>query len=245
MGKINKKIILAVLLSSVFVLGAAWFVFFVQIPKIKETADAIQKEKLDSFVRQQKSDKIYKLKKDLSDIESQKDEMDATFIKKNESVPFFRALEKIAEESGCQIKIGVADLAKVKFSTVKKATPAVDEESDTETAPKAADSSGKAQADEAAKADDLAKLKNYPAFNIETTGSSSSVLSFLGKMENIPYFVRVLTLNLASEKAGSGAVSLGAGTLSAGGQTAQSNAQKDDKNVKMSLLVIVYSNDKK
>ena len=65
--------------------------------------DKVQKEKLDSFVRQEKGDKIFKLKKELADIEDQKEKMETVFLEKNEAVPQFDAMGLVTEQGDTDV----------------------------------------------------------------------------------------------------------------------------------------------
>lgn len=243
MNGINRKVIIAVSFVLVLAVGLFWLGFFVQIPKVREMSEAIQKEKLDSFVRQEKAEKIFKLKKELADIEVQKKEMEVVFVKKEEAVPFLRSLEKAAADASSEIKVEAADLSKVKFTQQKAAAKTEDDEDEkTEKKQEAAD---KAKSEESAKADEIAKLKAYPAFNIEATGSFSSVIDFLGKIENLPYFIRILTFEMSAEKKSAQAGNPGAGAFAAGGQSAAGTQESQGKKVKLMLLVIVYGDEKK
>ncbi len=247
MDKMNKKIILTILFVAIVLIGLFWFVFFFQIPGIAGTAEAIQKEKLDSFVRKEKEDKLFKLKKELVGIEDQEKEMEGAFIPKNEAVPFFRALEKAAADASCQIKVQAADLNKVKFSTAKQTAGAGADDEETATKKQSTGSANQAnQTGEAAKADELAKLKAYPAFNVEVVGSFASIMDFLKKMENLPYFARVLMFDLTpAEKTNSQAAAAGSGSLATAGGAPGNNPQVQEKSVKLSLLIIVYTNEQK
>jgi len=161
-------------------------------------------------------------------------------LEKNEMVPFFRALEKVTSDASCQLKVEAADLNKVKLdqSKPKPGSTATDEEEGVKKKP---NSENKDQSGESAKADEISKLKVHPAFNLEVIGSFSSIMNFLEGMENLPYFVRILTLDLSAGKVNSQTGSSGTGVLSAGTQTASSDFQAQDKTVKFSLLVIIYS----
>jgi len=241
----DRKVILAISFVSIVTLGLVWLIFFFQIPKIKEISEAVQKEKLDSFVRQEKGDKIFKLKKELVDIEDQKNKMDAVFLEKDKAVPFFRSLEEVAGNAPCQIKVEAADLSKVKFSQSKSQSASTATEEEEEVKKKPA-SENKDQSSESAKADEIAKLKIHPAFNLEATGSFSSIMNFLEGMENLPYFVRVLTLDISVGKAASQAGGAETGTLAAGAQTTSSDSsQSQGKIVKLDLLVIIYGSGAK
>lgn len=70
-------------------------------------------------------------------------------------------------------------------------------------------------------------------------------MDFLVKMENLPYFVRILTLDFSAEKTNGQSGTANAGTLAAGGQATGVNPENQGKNVKLNLLVIVYSDEKK
>jgi hypothetical protein len=65
-------------------------------------------------------------------------------------------------------------------------------------------------------------------------------------MENLPYFVRVLTLDISVGKAASQAGGAETGTLAAGAQTTSSDSsQSQGKIVKLDLLVIIYGSGAK
>jgi len=61
-------------------------------------------------------------------------------------------------------------------------------------------------------------------------------------MENLPFFIRVLTIDVApaeKEKQQQAA----AGTLASGGSAAGGEEGPGSKEVKMSLLVVIYTNE--
>src|SRR4030043_495584 len=129
----------------------------------------------------------------------------------------FFFLEKIAGDTSCSIKIEPADISKVKFEKVTQ-TKKVQEEDDLESI------KNKQQTPEEKKADELAPLKNLPTFSIEVTGHFASLVDFLEKLENIPYFVRPLIVDISSGKKNEAGTS-GGGVLATGSHTPASNQE--------------------
>jgi hypothetical protein len=243
----NKKaeksnIILTIALSVIIISALTWFNFFYQVGKVSKMSEDVQKEKLDSYVQQEKSDKIFKLKKDLIDVEGRKKEMDAMLPDKDNVVPILRSLETIAAETSNSITISAADLSKIKIGQAKKTS--VSAETDDATKKNAEDKTGSTK--DKANQDDLAKLKDYPAFNMEVIGTFPAVTDFISKMENLPYFIRVLTLDLVPYEKPVQHSPAGGVSSSENLATAGSNGDElGNKGVKLSLLVVIYINDKK
>jgi hypothetical protein len=238
----KKNIILTIVLLAMIILALTWFTFFYQVAKISKMSEDVQKEKLDSYVQQEKSDKIFKLKKELIDVEGRKKEMDAMLPDKDNVVPILRSLESIAAETSNSITVSAADLSKIKIGQTKKTSVAA--ESD-DTAKKSATDQSEGAKDQV-KQDDLAKLKDYPAFNMEIIGTFPAVTDFIYKMENLPYFIRVITLDASPYEKPARRSSVDEGSSSENSVAAGSNEDKlGDKGVKLSLLVVIYINDKK
>ena len=61
-----------------------WLAFFLQLGKIREMSDNIQKEQLDSLVRQERSQKILEMGKELGDVEKSKNDMSAMLVDKEQ-----------------------------------------------------------------------------------------------------------------------------------------------------------------
>jgi Tfp pilus assembly protein PilO len=237
----RSKIVFTSAISAIVIAALTWFVFFYQTGLLAEMTDAVQKEKLDSFVKQEKSDKIFKLKKEFDEIDVQKKEMDGMLPAKDNMVPVLRFLEKISSDATCSIKVEAVDISKLKIGPVAKTTKkqAQDEEDDTKTKNSAA---SQKKTEDQAKQDDLAKVKKFPAFNLTVIGRYSALVDFLTKMENLPFFIRVLTIDVApaeKEKQQQAA----AGTLASGGSAAGGEEGPGSKEVKMSLLVVIYTNE--
>src|SRR4030066_2431585 len=105
--KIGKKIYFMAIVSVLLAGALIWLAFFFQLGKISETADNIQKEQLDSLVREQRSQKILEMRKDLGDVEKNQKEMSDMLVDKDDAVPFLAEMENIARASGASIKINV------------------------------------------------------------------------------------------------------------------------------------------
>lgn len=231
----NKKIIYWVLAVSFIVLFLFWFVFFFQIPRVRELSELNEKEKLNTLVLRRKMEELSKLKNEISDLESEKKKFEALFIRENEAVPLLRLLEKIAAETNCVIRINPLDISKIKFEKAAKSEKSQDAEEEIKKPKPQEVNQVKEQQD------DLAPLKKYPAFSVETEGTYGSAVSFLKKMENLPYFIRVLILDIAPmEKASQ--LSSGSGVLQTSSQQKGGDQPSGDKNVKMSITFVVYGN---
>jgi hypothetical protein len=79
----------------------------------------------------------------------------------------------------------------------------------------------------------LSAFKDYPAFSVEVSGHFSSVVDFFEKLENMPYFVRPLIVDISLEEE-KGAP--------AGTPVFLENEIPDGKNVKMKIVFVVYGN---
>jgi Tfp pilus assembly protein PilO len=239
----KKNIILAIILSAIIISALVWLTFFYQIGKISKMSEDVQKEKLDFYVQQEKSDKLLKLKKELVDVEGRQKEMEAMLPDKDNVVPILRSLESIAAETSNSIKITSVNLNKIKIGQEKKVSAA---DKDDDTTEKNADNQPES-AKKQTKSDDLAKLKDYPAFDMEITGTFPAIVDFTSKMENLPYFVRVLKLDAVPYVKPAKQVSANE-TVLPGSSVASGSDQLElagSKGVKLSLLVVIYINDKK
>ena len=232
----NKKIIAAIAVSMAMILFLAWVTFFLQRKGIVNSSETYQKEKLNYFVLQEKKDKLLQMKNELVDLEAQEKNLEAVFIKKDEAIPFIRQLEKIAEDSSCSLAIEPADLGKIKFGQVQKPQSNPDnEEGTTKTKNQSQD-----QQKEEKKKDDLADVRNYPAFSVSVTGSFPSAVNFLSEMENLPFFIRPLVIDVSIDKKGSSGIGPEAGTLAVGNQNLPEAQKSESKNVKMTLIIVIY-----
>lgn len=227
---IDKKTGVAIAVILVVIAGLVWLAMFWQFGKIKTLADDIQKEQLDSFVREERSKKILELGRELGDVARRGADMRLMLIEKENAVPFLKALEVIAAETGNSIAIGVVDLSKIKSLTQKK--PAVSETEieskkdiqKEEQAKKTTQSAGQKQ-----------DFSNQLGFSLEITGRYRNFVDFLTKLENLPYFVRIYSFdmnpaakNQTGQPAGSAPV-----------------PPEDEKNIKSTIIIGVYVNGTK
>lgn len=241
--KTDKKIIITILFVLLFVATLGWFAFFYETKKVQNTADTIQKKKLESLVLQEKRDKIIKLKKDLKDIERYKNEMDKMLIKKEDAVIFLRSIEEIASSTSNSIAVEAVDLSKLKIGQSKKTADSGDKEAAkglTKEQQAAADL--EAQKEKQSQSD---QMKKKLGFTIELAGTYSSLVDFLDKMENLPYFISVYSMDLVNPSKSSQPTAAAGGVLSAGSTIPGQEAPTPDKNIKMTMLVIVNTNDGK
>jgi hypothetical protein len=237
--KPDRKVIITVSVTTIIVLVLAWLVVFFLGGKVREYFENYQKEKLNSFVLEENRNKILKLERELPNLEEEKDRLNSMLVKKDMAVPFLRALEKVASDTNCQIAIEPADISKIKFE--KKSSSSSKKQDEDETNADTANGEDQAKASEAKskKQDDLASLKDYPAFSVVITGHFSSIVDFMTKFENIPYFVHPLVIDIFSDEKKNTAAA-NARTLSAGTPNSSENENWDEKNIKMDMTFVVY-----
>lgn len=248
-GFSDKKILGITSAACVVILLLAWIVFFRQAKDIRRVSENYQKEKLNSFVLQEKRNKLSQLKKEISNLEEKNSELHAIYIKKEEVLPFLKILESIAADTNCTIAVNPVDISKIKFEKAKKtekpAPEKVEEKEAQEDEQEEDKTAGEKQSQPAEKKDDLAELKKHPAFTIDAIGSFPAIVAFLNKMENIPYFARVLILNAAAYDAKE-KKQVGGGSLATAGAGQAVSEQPvspviGEKNVKMTLTVVIYA----
>lgn len=238
----NKKIFISVAVIFLIAAGLIWLSLFWQFGKIKSSADNIQKEQLDSEVRQERNQKVLELGKELGDVEERSKEMQKMLVEKENAVPFLGSLEAIASQTNSSIKINVTDLTKLKPSQKQ---PVVQESSDTESTK---DIQKEDQAKKAAQSSDTKPdFSNQLGFSLELTGKYNSFVDFLTKLENLPYFVRVYSFQVApAGKTQSASQPAGSGVSQSSPQSGQpSQSEEANKDVKSTMIIIVYTNGKK
>lgn len=240
--KREKKQIAITVASLVLAVGLlGWFSFFYQIREIRKQSENIQREKLESLVWQEKRDKMLQLKSELSEIEAKKTEMEKMYVSQDNAVPLFQALEMAATLSGTEIRIESVDLSKIKLQKPTAAVSKTKESDDEELADKKDAKNQTSQNKSQEKEDDLAKLKKMLGLSVEVTGDYQSLVSFLQKMEGLPYFVQIVVLDI-SPTAKKGANTTATGTLSANQPNAGQLSENQDNNLKMALTVAIYPN---
>jgi Tfp pilus assembly protein PilO len=232
--KLDKKICLIVAAVVLLVAGLIWLAFFWQFEKIKELSENIQKEQLDSLVKQERSQKVLELGKELSGIKTRGEELKAILVDKENAVPFLKLLEDIAVGTGNSVKISVADLTKISSQLSKK--PAVQVSSDAESAK---DIQKESQAQKAAKAKEKAPdFSNQLGFSVELSGGYGNFLDFLTRLENLPYFVQVYSFQVDPAVKGQAP------------QTASASADQanpgnvGNQGIKSTIIIGVYTNGK-
>lgn len=239
--KIDKKIIILVTVTALLEAGLIWLSFFLQLEKIREMSDNIQKEQLDSLVRQERSQKILEMGKELGDVEKNKNDMSAMLVNKDDAVPFLKTLEDIAAATGNEIKISVMDLSKMKSQA---AQAPVSQESD---ASSAKDIQQEDQAQKAAQAkNSKPNFSNELGFSIELTGRYGSLVDFFTKLENLPYFAQVYNFQIDPVAKSQTAQAAGSGVASTPSTPIQPvEAEGDNKNIKSTITIGVYTNGTK
>lgn len=227
----NKKIIIIVSAAALAAGALVWLAVFRQLEDIKRSSDDIQKEQLDSMVRQQRSQKIFELGKELGDVKKDREEMKAMLVGKEDAVPFLKILESIAAETGNTIKISVTDLSKIKPRAAKK--PVVQEsEAESTKDPQKEEQAPKNTQPQNVKPDFSGQL----GFSVEITGNFRSLVDFLTKLENIPYFARVYSFQSALT------------AKSQALQSAQGGAAQpapESKEIKTTLVISIYTDERK
>lgn len=238
----NKKIIITSALLGVVILTLIWLAFFWEAKRVKDVSENYQKEKLNSFVIQEKKNKFAKLNKEIANLKENTDELSAMFLRKDQALPVLKGLEDVASRSSCKIVITPADISKIKFasSTNQQKNTSSDENDTTvqKDQPASSDTGQK-------KIDELAPLKNYPAFSVQITGTYPNAVNFVSKMENLPYFVRPLIVDIVPAGKSKQVNTGSSGTLSIGTsstQNQQADQSEENKNVMMTLIIVIYGN---
>jgi hypothetical protein len=236
--KIDKKIIILIAAAALLEAGLIWLSFFLQLYKIREVSDNIQKEQLDSLVRQERSQKILEMGKELGDVEKNKNDMSAMLVNKDDAVPFLKTLEAIAAATGNEIKINVTDLSKMKSQAVQAP---VAQESD---ALSAKDIQKEDQKQKTAQSkNNKPNFSNQLGFSIELIGRYGSLVDFFTKLENVPYFVQIYNFQIAPVAKNQTTQTAESGTAPTPG--APSQPAGGDKNIKSTITIGVFTNGTK
>ncbi len=220
---LNKKFYLV---SAVIVLTAAflvWYCVAVQTKKIITTSEDIQKENLNSLAQEEKSKKIRQMRSEWSDIEDSRKKMELTLIGRDDMVSLIESLENTAVDTGNQIEIDVYDLKKLKAKNKR-----------TVSGNKNAKKNNEAKKEDKNNQD----IKDKLGFSLELKGTFRSLIDFLNKVENFPYFIKVhsLDINLLSELQ-----RISRKTDDAGGENGEAELAKK---IKSTIIIVVYTDDK-
>lgn len=225
-------------MTTLIALALSWLVIFLLGSKTKDSFEKYQKEKLNSFVLEEKRNKILKLKRELPDLEDEKNSLDSMFVKKDMAVPFLRALEKIAGDTFCRITTEPADLNKIKFEKKSSAASKKEEEDDSDEDKE--QDQAKNSEEKNKKEDELAPLKVFPAFSVEVSGHFASVVDFFEKVENMSYFVHPLIVDISLDEK-KNAMAINTGAASAGTPASPEGENWDEKNIRMKMTFVVYA----
>jgi hypothetical protein len=239
MKKISKKMLSLMAIAAIFSGFLIWFAFVYQLKEVKKASDDIQKAQLDASVQQERKQKILELGKELGNVELEQEAMGAMLIDKNDAVPFFKKLEDIAAETNNRIVISVVDFAKMKPLLAKAAVPVQedDDEDVVKDAPKKAKESASSSADK-----EKNDYSGQIGFSILVSGRYNSLVDFLTKLENIPYFIKIYNLQIASDERKIMSSAIGSDQSTAPGSTTQ---EEDSNTIKSVLTIGVYTNESK
>lgn len=229
--KIDKKICLAVGTAVFLAGGLIWLAVFWQLGKIREMSDNIQKEQLDSLVREERSRKILEAGKEFESVGENQERMGKMFVDRDDAVPFLRTIENIAALTGNGIKISVIDLNKMKSQSAKKTVKA-EPDDESEANQKKENQAQKGTNSQGGKQD----FSNQLGFLIELTGRYGSFVDFLTKLENAPYLVKVYKLQITP------VVKTSPASAGGTGEAMVSPAGGDGRDVNAILTIGAYTN---
>lgn len=167
--KYNLWISAAVFLAAVFLI---WF--FVMSPlrkSIEANADEIQKKNIDSDIYKERVQKIPEMEKMQTTFDANRNNL-KIFLNGSSEVDFIKKIESVAEETGNRITL------KIEENTDQK-TKKTDEKKD-ETDIKNA----------------LPGNNKYVTIQISLEGNYENLFNFIRKLENINYYVNVISLDL-------------------------------------------------
>ncbi|OGI26297.1 MAG: hypothetical protein A3J76_04700 [Candidatus Moranbacteria bacterium RBG_13_45_13] len=239
--KFDKELCLSLAAVALLSGGLIWLAAFWQFGKIREISDNIQKEQLDSLVREQRSQKILELGKEFKNVEADQGKMNAMFVDKENAVPFLATLENIATSTDNLITISVIDLTKLKSQTAKK--PVVqDSDEESSEGQKKESQPKKTPASQGNKQD----FSNQLGFSVELTGRYGALVDFLTKLENMPYFAKVYSFKIAPTEGKQAGQTGESGAPPASNQESQiPPPQEENKNLNTTLIIGVYTNGTK
>lgn len=147
----------------------AWF--FVVLPikgNIKKNSDEIQKKIIDNNIYKERAQKIPEMEKTQATFEGNKNNL-KIFLNGSSEVDFIKKIESVAEETGNRITLKIEESANQK--TDKK------DENDIKNA--------------------LPGNNKYVAMQISLEGNYENLFNFMRKLENINYYVNIISLNLS------------------------------------------------
>jgi hypothetical protein len=201
----------------IFLLVVLLTVFFAILPlkrSIQANSDDIQKKIIDDSLNKSRISKIPEMEKTEEVLEESKSNLNIILANDNE-VDFIRKIEALADETGNKVTLKITD-----------ETQAV------KTAP--------AKKDAAIPEDIKSKLPytKYLPMQIDLEGGYAEALNFIHKLENMQYYVNVISLNMSKSDPSEVSAPKSDGLF---GKSAPNVSQTaSEKVLKTSLEVIIY-----
>lgn len=173
--KYKEKIIPIVYALIIF--GVLYFSLRPLLAGINDKADRIQEEALDEEARQKKMNGLTQLKADFQKVQEKKEAL-GVLLPESETVSLIKEIEKIAEETGNEIKIEIEEKTKEKEVTKKAKKEAADSE--------------KKEKDII----DTFPAKNQLKMKISLFGTYNSVAYLVDRIENMRYWSGITAIQI-------------------------------------------------
>lgn len=160
--------------------SATLFLFIVRplLSGIQEKSDEIEKVKIDNQISQERIAKLPEMG-ELHAVFAEEQKNLSVVLDQNNSVDFIKRLELLAQETGNKISLKIDDSSSVaKSANDSKA--------------------GKGKKDAESILSNL-PMENYISMEITLEGKYENFIQFLYKLENLNYYVNIISLSLAKE----------------------------------------------
>lgn len=170
------KLLITSLVYLIIIVSLFIFVAGPMISDIKKNSDDIEKGKIDSEINQGRIAKLPEMKDGYAAYEQEKNNLEVV-LDQNNSVDFIKKIELLAEETGNKISLSI------------------DDNSD-------GSRSSKNSKSEKSDPDDIKNglpSNKYLLMKLSLEGTYDNFIRFLYKLENMDYYVNVISLNLAKE----------------------------------------------
>lgn len=148
------------------------------IESIKKNSDEIQKVKIDREINQEKISKLPEMKSGYAAYEQEKSNLDV-ILDQNNSVDFIKKVELLAEETGNNISLSIADNPDPSKNAKDAKTGKKNPENIIDNLPS----------------------DKYISMKMTLEGNYESFIRFLYKLENLDYHVNVISFDLSKESA--------------------------------------------
>lgn len=180
------------------------FIFVVNplVNDIKKNSDDIERGKIDNENNQERISKLQEMKDGYTAFEQEKNNLEVV-LDQNNSVDFIQKMELLAEETGNKIGLSIEDSS----DASKNAKSAKAEKNDSE--------------------DIKAGLpaNKYLLMKVSLEGTYDNFMRFLYRLENMDYYLNVLSLNMLKE------------TVKAETQSQPEAINKDNANIEKNILM--------